>query len=305
MDDPAMGPRVAQFVAGDTPGHLEKTLDPAAPCDMWIVNWEAAITDKARARAISREFLARSASAMHGERVVRVNALGTPEGDRDLAELASWPPGWIDGVLFPLVESAADVRAAASRLPAGGSMAPRVHVLVETPRAALEAAAIAAALRDTGRGGGLFAGLADFTAALGVWETAEDPARHFGWFLGAVVLAARAYGLYAVGPVPPGLDQDIEGWATTWRRMGYCGVMTVHPKQSAAALRAFVPSRARLDEALARLAALEASGGAAVMLGNRLVEAPMCLPDLAVVREAVRAGLVESARYERFRRLFA
>jgi len=74
-----VGPRVAQFVAGDASAHLAKTLDAAAPCDMWIVNWEAAITDKARARAITRGFLEGSASSMCGERVVRVNPLGTAE----------------------------------------------------------------------------------------------------------------------------------------------------------------------------------------------------------------------------------
>ena len=30
----------------------------------------------------------------------------------------------------------------------------------------------------------------------------------------------------------------------------------------------------------------------------------MCVPDLVVVQDAVRAGLVEPARYERFRVLF-
>lgn len=303
MDEIGMGPRVAQFVAGDTCAHLEKTRDPAPSCDMWIVNWEAAIPDKPKARATTAAFLERAAGEMRGERVVRVNPLGTPEGERDLAEILRWPPGWIDGVLFPLVESAAEATAAAERLSGGGARL-RLHVLVETPRAALEAAAIAAAVRASSRGGGLFAGLADFTAALGVWDTAEEPERHFAWFLGAVVLAARAHGLYAVGPVPPAIDQDVERWATTWRRMGYGGIMTIHPRQSAAALRAFVPSRERLDEALARLTALEASGGAAVLLGNRLVEAPMCVPDLAVVRYAVRAGLIEPERYERLRRLF-
>ena len=58
---------------------------------MWIVNWEAAITDKARARAITRGFLEGSASSMCGERVVRVNPLGTAEGAADLEELRSWP----------------------------------------------------------------------------------------------------------------------------------------------------------------------------------------------------------------------
>ena len=302
MHDLAIGPRVAQFVAGDAPGHLEKTLDAGAPCDMWIVNWEAAITDKALARATTRGFLEGAADAMRGERVVRVNPLGSAAGAADLAELAAWPAGWLDGVLLPLVESPADVTAAAAGVSA--AIAPRLHVLIETPRAVLDAPAIAAALRATGRAGGLFAGLADFTAAMGVWETAEEPERNFAWFLGAVVVAAKAHDLYAVGPVPPGIDQDVAGWAATWRRMGYCGVMTVHPAQSARALEAFVPSRERLRDALARLEALEASGGAAVRLGSRVVEVPMCVPDLVVVRYAVLAGLAESGQYERFRGLF-
>jgi len=269
---------------------------------MWIVNWEAAITDKAAARATTRAFLAGSAGAMRGERVLRVNPLAGADGAADLEGLRSWQPGWIDGVLLPLVESASDVTAAAARL--SPAIAPRLHVLVETPRAALDAPAIAAALRATGRAGGLFAGLADFTAAMGVWETADEPERNFAWFLGAVVVAAKAHGLYAVGPVPPGIDQDVAGWAATWRRMGYCGVMTVHPAQSAEARDAFVPAAERVREAVARLAALEASGGAAVRLGGRVVEIPMCVPDLVVVRYAVLAGLIEPAEYERFRGLF-
>lgn len=307
MHDPTIGPRVAQFVAGDSPAHLERTCDPAAPCDTWIVNWEAAIVDKARARATTRAFLERAAGRMHGERLLRVNPLAGPEGERDAAALASWDPGWIDGVLLPRIESPDDVRAAAARLRpyAADGRAVRLHVLVETPAAALQAGPIAAALRETARAGGLYAGLADFTAAMGVWETADEPERNFAWFLGAVVVAAAAHGLYAVGPVPPGIDQDAGAWAATWRRMGYCGVMTVHPKQSAQALAAFVPPRARVDEALARLDALEASGGAAVKLAGRVVEVPMCVPDLAVLRYAARAGMVEPAHVERFARLFA
>ena len=70
------------------------------------------------------------------------------------------------------------------------------------------------------------------------------------------------------------------------------------------ALAAFVPTPERLRVAIERLEALEHSGGAAVRLGSRVVEVPMCVPDLVVVQDAVRAGLVEPARYERFRVLF-
>jgi citrate lyase subunit beta/citryl-CoA lyase len=302
MDELAIGPRVAQFVAGDTRAHLDKTVDPQAACDMWIVNWEAAITDKALARTTTRAFLEGSARSMRGERVVRPNPLRGGEGAADLDEIRSWPGGWIDGVLLPLVESPADVAGAASAVPA--AVAPRLHVLIETPQAALEAPAIAAALRSTGRAGGLFAGLADFTSAMGVWETADEPERNFAWFLGAIVVAARAHGLYAIGPVPPGIDQDVAEWAATWRRMGYSGVMTVHPAQSARALEAFVPGPERLRQALERLEALERSGGAAVRLGSRVVELPMCVPDLVVVRYAVQAGVADPGQYERFRGLF-
>ncbi len=145
MSHLAVGPRVERIITGDAPAHLDKTLDAAAPCDMWIVNWEAAITDKARARAVTRAFLERSASSMCGEQVVRVNPLGTAEGAADLDELRSWRAGWLDGVLLPLVESPADVTAAAAGIDA--AVAPRLHVLVETPRAAIEAPAIAAGLR--------------------------------------------------------------------------------------------------------------------------------------------------------------
>ncbi len=300
--DLAVGPRVAQFVAGDSPAHLEKTLDPAAPCDLWLINWEAAIVDKEAARSTTRRFLESPTRRPRAPRALRVNPMGTAEGRRDLDELAAWPPGLLDGVLLPLVESPAQVSDVAAQVPE--SIAPRLHLLVETPRAVLRALELATALAATGRAGGLFAGLADFTAAMGVWETGDDPQRNFGFFLGQLVTAARASDLWAVGPVPPSLDMDVMAWARTWRGMGYCGVMTVHPAQSARAIAAFVPDPDRLAAALDRLRALEASGGAATRVGGRVVEVPMCAPDLVVVRYAVLAGMLDPAEHRRFSALF-
>jgi citrate lyase beta subunit len=169
----------------------------------------------------------------------------------------------------------------------------------------MNAKEIGIALAGTGCAGNMKAGLADYTTAVGAWETAEDPETNFSLFLQTVATVANSYGLHAIGPTPPNVEADTEAWGNMCRKMGYSGIMTIHPKQRDGAIRAFTPKPERIARAIKRLDALEQSGGAAVRLADgSVIEVPMCGPDFTVLKAAARAGLIDASSITRYSKLF-
>src|SRR5258706_7433638 len=113
------------FVPGSRPELFAKAL--AGEADAIAIDLEDAVDEKrkAEARAAVREFL-RTLPRDHGKTIiVRVNGLGTPHFEADVAAIRR--PG-LDLINLPMVESADDVRRAAAVTKEIGLMAN-----IETP----------------------------------------------------------------------------------------------------------------------------------------------------------------------------
>jgi citrate lyase beta subunit len=261
--------RSVLYMPGSRPRALEKAR--TLPADALILDLEDAVLPSEKARA--RELVAgavRGGGYGHRALLVRVNALSTEWGADDLAAAAAAGP---DAVLLPKVETPADILAAAAALDAAESRAgTRIWAMMETPRAVLNAAAIAA---SHPRLAGFVMGTNDLAKDLGA---AQVPGRGpLAVSLGLCLLAARAEGLVAVDGVYNAF-QDLEGFRDACaqsRELGFDGRSLIHPGQIAVANAAFAPTPAEVELAEAQLAAFEAAGargdGVAVLTG-RIVE---------------------------------
>ena len=257
------------FIPGANARALEKAR--CLPADGLIFDLEDAVAPAAKeaARAAVATALA-TGSYGRRERVLRVNALGTPWGEADLAAAAVLP---IDAVLLPKVESADQVRRSVSLLDmAGASSALAVWCMLETPLAILAAPAIAAA---SPRVAALVAGTSDLTKDLHALHTRDRLPLIAS--LGLLLLAARAHGLTALDGVHLDLA-DEEGFAAVCRQgraLGFDGKTLIHPKQIEAANVAFGPSPEEIAwsrRVIAAHAEAEAHGAGVVLIDGRLVE---------------------------------
>ncbi|MFJ2190964.1 HpcH/HpaI aldolase/citrate lyase family protein [Kitasatospora sp. NPDC087861] len=184
---------------------------------------------------------------------IRVNALGTLDGVKDLAAIAAYrhQPAV---VLIPKTESARDVAMVAGILDTV-VYNPFLFALIETPRAIADLPAIVAAPRLAGA---VF-GSADYAALLGTgtatnWEPMLH-ARH------TVANVCSAAGLLAIDTPffaiddPDGLREE----AQRAKAIGFHGKGAIHPRQIATITAVFQPSAAEIAEARAIVAAAEHS----------------------------------------------
>jgi citrate lyase subunit beta/citryl-CoA lyase len=255
------------------PGANARALDKARtlPADGLILDLEDAVAPDAKELA-RQQVVAAVRQGGYGTRelVVRINALATPWGRADIAEVAGCGA---DAVLVPKVESADDVRAIVAALDeAGAPAALPIWAMVETPRAFLRMEAIAGAHP---RLTALVVGTSDLVKDLHARHSKERAETATARSL--AVLAARANGLAALDGVHLDLD-DEDGLAAACaqgRDMGFDGKTLIHPKQIAAANAAFGPSAAELAaarEIVAAWNAARASGQGVVVVNGRLVE---------------------------------
>jgi citrate lyase subunit beta/citryl-CoA lyase len=255
---------------GSNPRALEKAR--TLPADCLIFDLEDAVAPEAKAGARAQVAAALQAGGYRPrETIVRVNGLATPWGHADLAAAAR---AGADGVLIPKVESADMVRQAMAVLDAAGAPADlALWCMMETPRAMLDAAAIAGA---SPRLGALVMGTADLAKEL---HAAHTPLRlPMITALGLCLLAARACGLAILDGVSLDL-QDDDGFAAACRQgreLGFDGKTLIHPRQIEPANQAFAPAAAEIAQARRIIEAHEAAtraGKGVVVVDGRLIEA--------------------------------
>jgi citrate lyase subunit beta/citryl-CoA lyase len=202
--------------------------------------------------------------------VVRVNGLGTPWGRDDVHAVAGTGA---DAVLFPKIESAAQVRDAVAALDAaGGPASLPVWIMAETPRAILSIEAIAAAHP---RIAVIVMGTSDLAKELRVRHTADRVGLVAA--LSQCVLAARAHGLDILDGVHLDLDDDA-GFRRACEQgeaMGFDGKTLIHPKQIGVANEVFAPGAQEVEAARRILAAWKKAreeGKGIVVVDGKLVE---------------------------------
>jgi (3S)-malyl-CoA thioesterase len=241
------------FLPASNPRAIEKARTLEA--DMIVLDLEDAVKDEDKPAA--REAAVAATKEGFGGRpmAIRVNPAASRHFGEDVVAIRH---SNADFIVLAKAESAKQVH------DAGWLVAKPVLAMVETPRAVIEAAAIAPA------SAGLIAGVNDLGASLGLPPGAGRAGLVYA--LQRVVLAARAAGVPAFDGVHNGLeDRDaLERECAEGRAYGFDGKSVIHPGQIETANRLFGPTDAELDAAR-RL--IEAATGGAERHEGRMIEA--------------------------------
>jgi citrate lyase beta subunit len=261
--------RSVLYMPGANTRALEKARTLAA--DVLIFDLEDAVAPDAKETA-RVNVVAAAAGKAYGKReiVIRCNGLGTAWGRDDVAAIAR---SGADAILVPKVESATDVAAIVALLEkAGAPQSMAVWAMIETPRAFLNADAIAGAHKRLT----LF--------VMGTNDLVKDMrARHtplrlpMVTALGLGMLAARAHGLTILDGVYNDI-QDAEGFRAVCQQgleMGFDGKTLIHPTQIEPCNEIFAPSAAELAQAekiVAAFKAAQAAGKGVVTVDGRMIE---------------------------------
>ena len=257
------------------PGANAKALDKARslPADTLIFDLEDAVAPEAKADARAA-ILATMEHGGYGQReiIIRANALATPWGRDDVFAAAKAKP---DGVLFPKIDSAADIEAADAALrEAGAPEATAIWAMIETPKAILDIRAIAKSAERT-RLTTFVMGVNDLAKDMRAAQTDDRTA-----FLAALslsVIAARAYGVTPIDGVYNDI-QNATGFEAICRQglaLGFDGKTLIHPDQIASANRVFAPGADEVAWARKIIAAFELpenKGRGVMTLDGKMVE---------------------------------
>ncbi len=269
MEHGAQPYRSVLYMPGSKPRALEKAR--SLPADAFILDLEDAVlpSEKPRARGLVADAI-RSGGCRGRKLVVRINALDTEWGADDLAAIAPTGP---DAILLPKVDRPTDILRAADLLASHSTpSATRLWVMIETPRAVLDAAAIAAAHP---RLEGLVMGTNDLIKDLGAQQVPDRLPIQTS--LALCVLSARAEGLVAIDGVYNRF-QDLVGLRRQClqaRVFGFDGKTLIHPDQIVVANEVFAPSSDDITLAQAQLVAFDAAqarGEGVAVLNGRIVE---------------------------------
>ncbi|KUP94368.1 HpcH/HpaI aldolase/citrate lyase family protein [Tritonibacter horizontis] len=261
--DPRSRPyRSVLYIPGSKPRALDKAR--SLPVDAIIFDLEDAVAaeEKDSARATLADALQQGGYGAR-VRIVRINGLDTAWGRQDAEAAAKMD---CDAILAPKVSSPADLEALAE------ITADRpLWAMMETPRAMLNAAAIAAhpALQ------GMVMGTNDLAKDMQTRFRADRLPLLSG--LGLCLLAAKAEGKVIVDGVYNAFKDDagLEVECRQGRDMGFDGKTLIHPAQVDIANAAFAPSEDEIDLARRQIAAFEAAeaaGQGVAVVDGRIVE---------------------------------
>ena len=271
MSRPVRPRRSALYMPGANARALEKGR--SLPADALIMDLEDGVLPDAKVEARDR-VVSSLAEGGYGSReiVVRVNCIGTPWFEDDLAAVAG---SSADAAMLPKVEDPATVARAAAALEAAGAPAGMgIWCMLETPRGILDARLIAGAHP---RMAALTLGTADLSKALQADLHAPDRLPLLT-SIGLCVLAAREAGL-AVLDAPHFDLSDDDGFERSCQQgksFGFDGKSLLHPKTIAVANAVFGPSEADIEWARRISIAWReaaADGKGVTLVDGKLIEA--------------------------------
>ena len=245
---------------------LEKALSSGA--DIVILDLEDGVgsSDKSAARAALAELAGRGFDGAAGRIGVRINALDSADGIRDMAAMLDWPT-WPALLAVPKVRSGFELRQAQALV---GRHPTRLLITLETAPGVAGAVAI---LADAPASAIVGYGSADHTAETG----AEMSEAGLAWARGQIVNAAATAGIPAVDGVwlDYGDLAGLEAEARLVKSMGFAGKIAIHPAQVATINAVFAPTEAEIETARAMLAASRAAGDGAFSFNGKMVDAPV------------------------------
>lgn len=264
------------------PAINERALAKAATlaCDAVILDLEdsVALEKKGEARIAARKAI-ESNMFVGKEVIVRVNGFAQDDTAPDLIvdDLTEILPAAPDAILLPKIRSVEDaLRAEAALDVQGGPDDIDLWLMIETPQAVLEIAAIAATARQPNARLSCFAvGTNDLAKEMHLRLTPSRLALLQA--LSMSVLAARAYGLDVLDSVYSdiGNPAGFEAEALQGHGLGFDGKTLIHPSQIDATNRIFTPSDTEIAEAQAIVRAFdlpENAGRGVIRLNGQMVE---------------------------------
>ncbi|MFN0062517.1 MAG: HpcH/HpaI aldolase/citrate lyase family protein [Myxococcaceae bacterium] len=289
------------------PGNSLKMMKHAAAsgADEVIFDLEdaVAVSQKAAARASVIEALS-TLEFGNKVRAFRVNAIQTPWFEDDVAHVISGAGRFVDVVVLPKVQEAAEVRKLDATLqslekkhglPAGRI---QIEVLIESAKGVLHAEAIAAA---SPRMASLIFGVADYAGDVGARDL--SPKRQYALFhypRSHLLAAARAAGIDAIDSVTlqfRDLDQVRED-SLAGAQLGFDGKWAIHPTHVSLIHEAYTPTRLELHRAVALLKAYAAAdigeGKGAIVVGDEMVDAASLRLAWRQVVVGRKAGLLDA-----------
>ncbi|GAA4339610.1 CoA ester lyase [Pigmentiphaga soli] len=265
------------------PGHDARKLAkaPDAGADALILDLEDSVPEgeKARARQVCAEFV-----AAHRERLplfVRINGLATGHALPDLAAVVRAAP---HGIMLPKCEGRRDVERLAdwlSALEARDGLPPQstriLPIVTETAASLFRLGGYAEAREP--RLCGLMWGGEDLAADLGATANRDSGGRYAAPYELArslTLLGAAGAQVAAVDAIHADF-RDLAGLqaeAEAALRDGFSAKAAIHPDQVGPINAAFTPSPDAVAWARQVVAALDASGGAAVALEGKMLDRP-------------------------------
>jgi len=248
------------YVPANNPRMIAKAA--AIDADSILFDFEDAVPpDEKESARRSLGSAVRKADWGHRELGVRINAPGTPDGQRDLAVLAA----------EPLVSMLAVPKAESDLSPLNKATGKALIPIVETARGVLR-------IEDVVRSEGAVAvtyGAGDLATSVG--GDVEAYGRNV-YVKTRLVIAAAAYGIEAIDRVFFDLEDD-DGFRTEAleaKRLGYVGKQVVHPNQVRLANEVFSPTEDEIRWAREVIQAYEEAarqGRGAIRVRDRLVDA--------------------------------
>ena len=254
------------------PAHIQKHLDKARilPADSIIFDLQESVplSQKDVARELLQEVL-KDSDFGYSETVIRVNPLNNEIGMKDIQAVAKLD---VDAILFPRVESAADVKQAIEALDAAGGSDKRIMVNIESPLGVLRSEEIAA---SSPRIDAIVMGTTDLANELKLNPTID----RLGLVgsLAITILAARAHNICIIDG--PHLDlknvKACEYACRQARDLGFDGKTVIHPVQLVYNNDAFTPQHTDIEQAKKILTAFdeaEKNNRSVAVVDDQLIE---------------------------------
>jgi (S)-citramalyl-CoA lyase len=270
------------FVPGLRPDRFAKALDAGA--DIVCIDMEDAVARdrKAEARALTLPLFS-NPTHPHVEQMVRINALSTLEGLKDvqaIVESEAPPPA----IMIPKIRSAEEVQLL-DQLLIGRAAAVRFCVIIETNEGLERVQQIARASR---RIDSLIIGAVDLSADLRCAKTWES----LLYARSRIVHAAASAGIDALDVPFLNLEDEagLRQEAMASAGLGFTGKALVHPNQLPSIHAAFSPDEKAIARAKRIIAAFEKDTTGLFVIEGELIELPVVRSMYRVLAIAERIG---------------
>lgn len=208
---------------------------------------------------------------------VRINSAASEHWSHDIKSLKSCAH-LPHAIILPLIEHAHEIEAAVVELGTVLQVAALI-IMIETVNAICGIDSICAACPP---GSALLFGNADMSSAIRCandWES-------LAYIRSRLIMFAAKWNLPVFDGVTIDLNDEtlLGDECSKGRKLGFAGKAAVHPKQVKTINRNFRPTADEITEARAIVAAYEAGSGGAIRVGEKMVDRPVYLAAVAMLK---------------------